>query len=412
MKLRTLVIGAVLWLTVFLVSVASGQTSWPQVYCVPPRNLETAKQLVARNQPAIKSAYVKLIENAEAALLSKPGSVMDKTKVAASGNKHDFFSYGPYWWPDPSKPDGMPYIRHDGYTNPRSKIGTDSIAFTQLLNNTEALAYAYYFTGRDAYAAKAAELVRVWFLNRETAMNPSGNYAQAIPGVANGRFEGVIELRGLTRIVDAAALIESSAAWTKNDRSAFRRWLESYYDWLTHNKLPIDATSTQNNHESWRDVQIIHLSVVLGNPDYARTFLQQEFPRLLEEQIGAKGEQPHELVRTNSLGYSLFNLEALFRLAVLGESVGVDCWKYTTKDHGSLDSALDYLAPYVDPGDSWPDDEVVPTPRRRLLPFLVQGYDQRQTAKLKSLLDKFYGDGPDFWRLQWPYERQAKISQK
>ena len=33
-------------------------------------------------------------------------------------------SVGPYWWPDPSKPDGLPYIRKDGHKNPdRGKIG-------------------------------------------------------------------------------------------------------------------------------------------------------------------------------------------------------------------------------------------------------------------------------------------------
>jgi len=404
--------GAVLWLMGLLAASAADGPSSPQVYGVPLRNLVMAKQRVARNDPSVQIPFAKLIENADAALLSRPGSVMDKTQVAASGNKHDFFTFGPYWWPDPRKPDGLPYIRRDGHMYPKCKLGTDSIAFTRLLNDTEALAYAYYFTGRDAYAEKAAELIRVWFLNPATAMNPSANYAQAIPGVTNGRFEGEIELRGLTRITDAIALIESSKAWTNPDRSAFRHWLELYFEWLTHPKLPIDETSTENNHESWHDVERIQFSLVLGRADYARRLLQQEFPRLLEMQIAATGKQAHELVRTNSLGYSLFNLEALFRLATLGEYVGVDGWKYKTKNNGSLDSALDYLAPYIDPTNPWLDDEVVPTPRRRLLPFLVQAYDQNKNAKYKGLLDKFYGSGPDFWRLLWPYDRPIGISNR
>jgi hypothetical protein len=172
---------------------------------------------------------------------------------------------------------------------------------------------------------------------------------------------------------------------------------------LTHTRLSADKISTENNHETWRDVQLVQFSLVLGKADDARTFLQQEFPRLLAMQVAAKGEQAYELERTNSLGYSLFNLEGLSRLATLGEYVGVDCWKYTTKDHGNLTSALDYLAPYTDPGNRWPDHEVVPANRNRLLPLLVQAYDQNKDEKYKKLLENFYGDGPDFWRLQWPY---------
>jgi hypothetical protein len=69
-----------------------------------------------------------------------------------------------------------------------------------------------------------------------------------------------------------------------------------------------------------------------------------------------------------------------------------------------LNSALDYLAPYTDPGNPWPGHEAVPTNRARLLPLLVQAYDQNKDEKYRNLLENFYGDGPDFWRLQWPYE--------
>ena len=398
--------GAVLGLMVSLVATAADEASWPQIYIYPVRNLVIAKQLVARNDPSIKTPYAKLIEQADAVLLHKPESVMDKVLVAASGNRHDFFSYGPYWWPDPKKPDGLPYIKRDGYIFPKSRVGTDTWPFFHTCDNANALAYAYYFTGRQAYAAKAAELIRVWFLNPATAMNPSANYGQAIPGVINGRGEGVIALRHLTLVTDAIALIEPSGAWTKADQIAFRHWLEQYYDWLTHIKLSIDETSMENNHMSWRDVQLVQFSIVLGKPDYAHALLQKEFPRLLEMQVKSKGEQDRELVRTNSLGYSLFNLEALFQLAVLGNYVGVDCWKITAKDGGGLYAALDYLAPYTDPGLPWPQNEVRTTDRKRLLPLLAEAYAQNKDLRYKSLLDKFGGDGdePDHWRLFWPYD--------
>jgi hypothetical protein len=418
MKYRSVVMSAVLWLLGSLVASAADEASLPQIHVFPVKNLIRAKQLVSQNDPSIKTPYAKLLERADAALSAKPESVMDKTLVAASGNKHDFFSYGPYWWPDPKKPDGLPYIKRDGYLNPKSKIGTDSYSFTRTCNNIEALAYVYYFTGREDYARKAVEVIRVWFLNPETAMNPSANYGQAVPGVNDGRGEGVIEMRHITLVTDAIALIEPSAAWTKADRSAFRHWLEQYYDWLAHTKQSIDKTSTENNHMSWRDVQLVQFSLVLGKTEYARALLQQEMPRLLEMQVKSKGEQERELVRADSLNYSLFNLEALFRLAVLGDDLGVDCWKVTAKDGGGLYAALNYLAPYTDPGKPWPIADLRPVGRNRLLPLLAQAYAQNKDPRYKSLLDKFCGDGPDFWRLFWLHEgirsagTQPRVSQQ
>jgi hypothetical protein len=411
MKIRNFAMGAVLLLIGSLVAAAADDAPLPRIYSFPVKNLVAAKQIFAQSNFSIKDARGQLIARANSALLSTPGSVMDKPLVAASGNKHDYFSYAPYWWPDPSpgKPGGLPYTKRDGYIYPKSKNGTDSVALVRMCNNAEALAYAYYFTGQEIYAQKAAVLIRVWFLNPDTAMNPNANYGQAIPGVIDGRGEGVIEMRQLLRITDAIALIESSEAWTKDDRDAFRHWLEQYYDWLTHTKQSIDKTSTENNHMSWRDVQLVQFSLVLGKADSARKLLQQEFPRLLEMQVKSKGEQERELVRTNSLGYSLFNLKALFQLATLGEYVGVDCWKITAKDGGGLYAALDYLAPYTDPATPWPMTEVRPASRTLLLPMLAQAYAQNKDPKYKALLEKFYGNGPELWRLLWPCEKQSPV---
>ena len=382
---------------------AGAQDEVPQIYCYPGRNLAQVKEMIRQGDPCVKQSYEFLMKAADQALSVKPGSVMDKPTVAASGDKHDYFSYAPFWWPDPTKTDGLPYIKRDGYTNPSSKVGTDAYPFFHLCSNVDALADAYYFTGQEIFATKAALLLRVWFLNPATAMNPSLNYAQAIPGGVHGRAEGLIELRRLTEICDATELITPSGAWTTDDQKAFRQWHERYQNWLAHEKLPVDDTSTENNHKSWDDIQIIQIAIVLGKKDYARTFLQSEFPRLLEMQLNSVGGQPYELARAWSLHYSIFNIEALLHLATLGDAIGVDCWKFSTKDHNNLKSALDFVVPYVDPAKPWPIKDVTPANRGRLLPMIVQAYDYDHDPKYKALLDQFCKDGDGAWRLVWPY---------
>ena len=54
-----------------------------------------------KGDAAIKAAIAALEEDAKKALAITPMSVMDKTITPPSGDKHDYMSQAPYWWPDP-----------------------------------------------------------------------------------------------------------------------------------------------------------------------------------------------------------------------------------------------------------------------------------------------------------------------
>jgi hypothetical protein len=62
-----------------------------------------------------------LIQKADSLLSIKPFSVVHKTGVPPSKNKHDYMSIGPYWRPNSNTENGLPYIRKDGEINPESR---------------------------------------------------------------------------------------------------------------------------------------------------------------------------------------------------------------------------------------------------------------------------------------------------
>src|SRR5207302_521491 len=66
----------------------------------------------------LRSQLATLRKFADDALTAGPWAVTDKTQVPPSGDKHDYLSQAPYWWPNPNTPDGCPYIRKDGQRNP------------------------------------------------------------------------------------------------------------------------------------------------------------------------------------------------------------------------------------------------------------------------------------------------------
>lgn len=325
----------------------------PRIYSLSAASLVEARKQVRESSSALAPALAQLLSEADEALRQKPVSVMDKTSVSASGDKHDYYSMGPYWWPDPAKPDGLPYIWRDGFSNPESAKGTDHKALGQTCRNIWTLALAYYLTDRPAYAEQAALLARVWFLDPATRMNPNLQYGQAIPGSHEGRPTGIIETGLLINVTDGLSLLDSSPAWTASDRNAFNTWIKTYLDWLlasSHGRIEHDQ---QNNHGTWYDAQVVQFSLFLGRDSFARDYLIGARSRRLDEHIAADGSQPSEMTRTASLPYSVFNLRGLVTLAQQAGHVGLDWWIDDAKHDDALRRAVVYLAPYMDPSTPW-----------------------------------------------------------
>src|ERR1035438_524349 len=132
-----------------------------------------------------------------------PVTVIAAGSPRSAGGKHDFFSEGDYWWPDPANPKG-PYIQRDGMTNPDNFV-EHRRAMIRLSLAVPALAAAYKITKERKYAEHAAAHLRAWFVDEPTRMNPNLQYAQAIQGRFTGRGTGIIDTLHLVEAARAAS---------------------------------------------------------------------------------------------------------------------------------------------------------------------------------------------------------------
>ncbi|HEY0865371.1 MAG TPA: alginate lyase family protein [Lacunisphaera sp.] len=296
-----------------------------------------------------------LAAKSPAALKAPITTVMDKTQFAASGDPHDYVSYARYYWPDPTKPDGLPFVSHDGKHNHEQVARGDRHRIGNFCETVEKLAAAWHVQRDEAAARRAGEWLRAWFITPATRMNPHLEYAQVRLGRNNnrGNAAGMLDSRGFANVIDALRLLDDSPALTAAEQAAVREWFTTFLQWFTTAKIALEERAAKNNHGSWYFAQAIPIARYAGRDDLART-LVAESKVLLSHQIQPDGSQPEEIRRVDGLGYSRFNLEALALVARHAAGLGIDLWNYTAPNGASLRKALDFLRPYNQAPEKWP----------------------------------------------------------
>src|SRR5262245_5603628 len=75
----------------------------PRIFLADGRDLEKLKKRVAEGDKSITSAVATLRAAAQQTLKAGPFTVVNKPKPPPSGDKHDYVSMAPYFWPNPDK---------------------------------------------------------------------------------------------------------------------------------------------------------------------------------------------------------------------------------------------------------------------------------------------------------------------
>lgn len=320
--------------------------------------LQDAKSRAADNNPTIQLAIDKLRTDLDNALVFEPVSVMTKELTPPSGDKHDYMSQGPYWWPNPDTTGGLPYIRRDGEVNPEVE-SLDSRKMGAMIGAIESLALGGYLFEDPSAADHAALLLRTWFLDPATRMNPHLEFGQRIPGICEGCGIGIIDTSSYCRLIESIGLLEISGALTDMDRSDLLMWMKTYREWLVSSEIGRDEARQHNNHGTWYDAQLCALAAYTGDPRIVTKVVEEAKEYRIATQIEPDGSQPHELGRTRSMSYTHYNTTAFLNIARYAENVEIDLLSYETQDGRSIRKSIDFLIPFVVNNERWTWQQIV-----------------------------------------------------
>ncbi|KAJ3518100.1 hypothetical protein NMY22_g13828 [Coprinellus aureogranulatus] len=307
----------------FLSSQVAGQTSYANDFVDPD-------YIVAGNFPT-NTGLAQATINAWANTLAGRGpySVMTKAGVAPTGDKHDYLSWAPYWWPDCSSVGNTtaltdeeiwttcPYVRRDGQFNPDVRTVNDIGNFQDMSETVfyNALSWAFAKTPSNRNSETAVRHISTWFLDEATRMNPNLQYAQMQrgPGEQIGSQTGVLDLKGITKVVNAILILRkgSSTDWTAELDNAMMEWSRQYITWLETAPLALGEGNSDNNHGSFYYNQLAALKLLVNDNAGAVNVTRTYFAKQFLSQIAADGEQPLEAARTRPYHYRAYNLAAM-----------------------------------------------------------------------------------------------------
>ena len=295
----------------------------------------------------------RIIRAADAALGLSPPTITAHRPPHAEGSANDFYSNGDYWWPDPATPDGLPYVRRDGETNPGNFVAHRQ-AVNSLRDRVAALAAARIVTGESRYSAKADELLRVFFLDAATRMNPNLAHAQAVPGVSPGRPAGIIDGLHLAEVARAVKVLDRERALPAETVAGLKRWFSDLCTWMTTSENGRAEAAAKNNHAVAYFVQLAAFADLTGDEAILAECRRQFREVFVPNQMAADGSFPEELGRTKPYGYSIFQLDQLATLCQILSTPADNLWAFELPDGRGMRRAVGWLQPFLADKSSWP----------------------------------------------------------
>lgn len=327
----------------------------PYTFVKNPQIFIENNEKIKKGSKQLNSAKIELVNEANKILKKRElYSVTFKSQLPPSNSKNDYYSMAPYWWPDETKEDGIPYKRKDGKVNPESKQIIDGYMLGSISTDVYKLGLAYFYTQDEKYVKWINELIAVFFINTETKMNPHFNYAQLIPG--RKRLEGgsiTIGSVSFIRFLEGVQFVKHSREFDQEQLHKLKQWFSDFVSWMENDNAPKMESKAQNNIGVYYTAQLVTYHLFIGNEAKAKNILETQGKYIVDKQISHDGALKAELKRATPWSYVRYTITAFDYLVALSDILDVDLYCYANAEGGSIDKMYKWLLPYAESKKRW-----------------------------------------------------------
>ena len=206
--------------------------------------------------------------------------------------------------------------RHDGY----STYANPATPWIKQLDRPRAdavwaavvpMIMTFWYTNNQSYAVTAARLLRTFFLNNSTRMNPNLNHAvdepgsqacnDGLTGAAQSKscgWGGTVDFANMRYALNAVALLEYADAngthWTKDDREGLRAWMGSFLDWWLTSVLGQSSRALKDNIGTAYTISVLAMANYTAEAGVAKSVVRADSLRHVAQQIAPDGSIPCE----------------------------------------------------------------------------------------------------------------------
>lgn len=321
----------------------NGATGDPFVLDISILNFN--KNEIAKGNRHLIQAKNELINEADKVMSKKEAySVTFKTQTPPSGSKNDYYSLARYYWPNKNKRSNSSYVYRDGVVNPEINSIPDHDMLANISSDVYTLGLAYYFSGEEKYVTKINSLIKVFFVDARTKMNPNLKFAQLIKG-SNKNSNVTIGAVSFVNLIDGLQLVSNSKSVDSQSFRSVRGWFGQFANWIVNQKSLDKERYANNNTGIYYTVQVTTYSMFSGNQEYAKTFFSAQSKRIIKEQIDSEGKLVNELKRAKPWDYVSYTVSALSDLHSLSNRLSIPVQ--------GIDKVFDWLKPYANGKVQW-----------------------------------------------------------
>ena len=308
----------------------------------------------ARGQRGRHAIRPRILKAAAAALRQPPMTITAFPAKLSQGGPNDFYSNGDYWWPDPRKPDGLPYIQHDGQSNPgnfsQHRLAMRTVRDCRGRARPPPTSSPATIATRQGGRVAPRLLPRSQDADESHSIMPRPSPA-CRPAAATASSTGCTSSRSRW----PSGALEKSKAFPPAMGADLRQWFGELAEWMTTSKNGQEEGRAKNNHAVAFYLQARRLCRLQRRRNAGLAECRRQFKEVfVAEADGGRrqlpgGTGPHEALRlldfpTRQHGHAVPGAVGPRRRL---------CGRSKPRTDASIRKAVAYLYPYLADKSKW-----------------------------------------------------------